>query len=338
MSQGKVTDITSAQQFKEVITSAGASSLVICDFWATWCEPCTQLNQVFSQLAEQNSQATFLKIEAESVPELSEKFEVKAVPFFLFLQNSKSGVKVVDSLEGADAPELVKKVKAHVSALSVNPSTGSDQGKSTSDLNSRLSKLINYAPVMLFMKGKPEEPECGFSSKIVAILKKNNIKFGSFNILTDEEVRQGLKSFSNWPTYPQLYISGKLVGGLDIVKELDEEGELKNMIPPEAAAGSLEDRLKKLIAKENVMVFMKGSPAEPECGFSAKLVEILNKTGVKYGTFDILKDEEVRQGLKTFSNWPTYPQVYVSSKLVGGLDIIKELDEDGSLVSTLEGK
>lgn len=85
-------------------------------------------------------------------------------------------------------------------------------------------------------------------------------------------------------------------------------------------------------------MFMKGDRATPRCGFSRQLVEILNAAGYPYETFDILGDEEVRQGLKTFSNWPTYPQVYVKGQLVGGLDIIKELKENGELPATLQGQ
>jgi len=71
---------------------------------------------------------------------------------------------------------------------------------------------------MLFMKGSPTEPKCGFSKKITALLNTNNVEYQSFDILQDEEVRQTLKTFSNWPTYPQLYIKGELIGGIDIVQ------------------------------------------------------------------------------------------------------------------------
>lgn len=73
---------------------------------------------------------------------------------------------------------------------------------------------------MLFMKGNPTDPKCGFSRQIVALLNEENIQYGTFDILNDNEVRQGLKQFSNWPTYPQLYVNGTLVGGLDILKEM----------------------------------------------------------------------------------------------------------------------
>ena len=86
------------------------------------------------------------------------------------------------------------------------------------------------------------------------------------------------------------------------------------------------------------MIFMKGNRDEPRCGFSRTLIGILNETGLDYETFDIFSDEDVRQGLKKFSNWPTYPQVYVKGDLVGGLDIIKELQESDELISTLKGE
>lgn len=203
------------------------------------------------------------------------------------------------------------------------------------DLNLRLKKLTHAAPCMLFMKGTPQEPRCGFSKQMVEILHKHNIQFSSFDIFSDEEVRQGLKTYSNWPTYPQLYVSGELIGGLDIIKELEASEELDTICPK---APKLEERLKVLTNKASVMLFMKGNKQEAKCGFSKQILEILNSTGVEYETFDILEDEEVRQGLKTFSNWPTYPQLYVKGDLVGGLDIVKELKDNGELLPILKGE
>lgn len=94
-------------------------------------------------------------------------------------------------------------------------------------LEERLKALISSSPVMLFMKGTPSAPKCGFSRKIVEILNQESIEFGSFDILTDEDVRQGLKTLSDWPTYPQLYANGKLMGGLDVVNDMKAEGPLR---------------------------------------------------------------------------------------------------------------
>ncbi len=97
-------------------------------------------------------------------------------------------------------------------------------------LQKKIESLINSAPVFLFMKGTPEDPQCGFSAKVVSILHQLGITFSSFDILSDEEIRQGVKEYANWPTYPQLYVKGKLIGGCDIVVEMAESGELKELL------------------------------------------------------------------------------------------------------------
>ncbi|MBI4152525.1 Grx4 family monothiol glutaredoxin [Candidatus Woesearchaeota archaeon] len=97
-------------------------------------------------------------------------------------------------------------------------------------LKKKIEQLINSNKVFLFMKGTPEEPQCGFSWKVVETLKNLGVKFSSFDILSDEEMRQAVKEYSNWPTYPQLYANGKLIGGCDLVLEMAENGELKTLV------------------------------------------------------------------------------------------------------------
>ncbi len=313
------------QQFEEFLAKAG-KCLTVVHFQAPWSSQCEMMNGVIDELAKEHTHTTFVKIEAEALPELSQKYEIAAVPTILFF---KGGEKV-DHLDGANAPELSKKVQR----LAVTGSPGG-AAESTADLNQRLKRLINAAPCMLFMKGSVQEPRCGFSRNMVALLKEHNISYSTFDILSDEEVRQGLKTYSNWPTYPQLYVNGELLGGLDIVKELAESGELENMCPK---AVTLEHRLKALVNRSPVILFMKGTKEAPQCGFSRQTVQILNESGVDYDTFDVLQDEEVREGLKTYSTWPTYPQLYVKGEMIGGLDIIQELEESRDLVSILTGE
>jgi monothiol glutaredoxin len=97
-------------------------------------------------------------------------------------------------------------------------------------LKDRIESTLGAAPVVLFMKGTKNFPQCGFSAKVVGILKERAVEFRDVNILTDPELRQGLKDYSNWPTFPQLYVKGKLVGGCDIVSSLHESGELKGVL------------------------------------------------------------------------------------------------------------
>jgi monothiol glutaredoxin len=96
------------------------------------------------------------------------------------------------------------------------------------------------------------------------------------------------------------------------------------------------DQIAKDISENDVMLYMKGTPVFPQCGFSAAIVHVLSELGVKFKSVDVLKDAEVRQGIKEFSNWPTIPQLYVKGEFVGGCDIVKEMFESGELDTYLK--
>lgn len=98
------------------------------------------------------------------------------------------------------------------------------------DVNERIQKQLADNPVFLYMKGTPDFPQCGFSAQTVAVLRDIGAEFAYLNIFEDPEVREGLKSYSNWPTFPQLYVGGELIGGCDIALELHKSGELKDIV------------------------------------------------------------------------------------------------------------
>jgi monothiol glutaredoxin len=98
------------------------------------------------------------------------------------------------------------------------------------------------------------------------------------------------------------------------------------------------DRIKDDITQNQVLLFMKGTPVFPQCGFSAAVVQILTQMGVKFKGVDVLADPEIRQGIKEFSQWPTIPQLYVKGEFVGGCDIIREMYEAGELQDFLKEK
>lgn len=186
---------------------------------------------------------------AEEVMDVSEAFNVTAVPYLVLTRNKQ----VLETVSGSDATKvraaIEKHAKSSASAARSNgistipsadntttknlsdyapdasdPSTAPEYSSSAikedkEDLHERLTKLVKAAPVMLFMKGTPSAPQCGFSRQTVALLREKSVKYGFFNILADDEVRQGLKEFADWPTFPQLWVDGELVGGLDIVSE-----------------------------------------------------------------------------------------------------------------------
>ncbi|NND54164.1 MAG: Grx4 family monothiol glutaredoxin [Gammaproteobacteria bacterium] len=97
-------------------------------------------------------------------------------------------------------------------------------------INERIEQQLNEFPVLLYMKGTPDFPQCGFSSQVVGALKQCQKRFAFVNILEDAELRQGLKDYSDWPTFPQLYVKGELLGGCDIVVQMYESGELQKAL------------------------------------------------------------------------------------------------------------
>ena len=94
----------------------------------------------------------------------------------------------------------------------------------------KIKKIIDNNDVCLFMKGTPDSPQCGFSMAVSNVLKHLKVNFNGINVLEDDGLRQGIKEFSDWPTIPQLYIKGEFIGGCDIVKEMFEKGDLKNLL------------------------------------------------------------------------------------------------------------
>ncbi|CDO93348.1 unnamed protein product [Kluyveromyces dobzhanskii CBS 2104] len=241
-----VIDITSQDQFTELTTTKAGDNLLVLYFYTSWAEPCVAVGKVVEALSEErcNKDVVFLSISAEEQVEISELFEVASVPYFIFI---KSGT-ILKELSGADPKEFVSilnqlnpssgdsndsgtansTVDSREEASSAAPGSplgadNDDQEETREQLGERLKKLTHAAPVMLFMKGTPSEPKCGFSRQMVGILREHQIRFGFFDILKDENVRQGLKKFSDWPTFPQLYINNEFQGGLDIIKESLEE-------------------------------------------------------------------------------------------------------------------
>ena len=113
----------------------------------------------------------------------------------------------------------------------------SDEQPDEDDALSRIDRHVSQNTVMLYMKGTPQQPMCGFSAKAASIVSSYGVPFETFNVLEDDEVRQGIKDYGDWPTIPQLYIEGELVGGSDIVAKMHQSGELNDMLT-EAFEGS----------------------------------------------------------------------------------------------------
>ncbi|XP_063541491.1 glutaredoxin-3 [Cydia strobilella] len=213
-----VTNVDSAENFQNLIRSP---TLTVAHFSAEWADQCSQVTEVLKELSKLpeilSSGAKFCICDAENLSEISLNYKVDSVPTVILFKNGSQ----VDRVDGADAAQITSKVKAH-SLGKAAPAISAPQ----QPLEERLKALINKHNVMVFMKGNRDTPRCGFSRTLIQILNGTGVQYGTFDILTDEEVRQGLKEYSDWPTYPQLYVKGELIGGLDIIKELQASGEL----------------------------------------------------------------------------------------------------------------
>ncbi|XP_055379374.1 glutaredoxin 3 [Condylostylus longicornis] len=201
-----IINISKEEEFNNIIKDIKPSCIL---FSADWAEQCHQILEVFSELSTKHKGINFVNIVAEDFSNIALKNQIEAVPTVLFFQNGKT----IDRIDGLDVHTLIVKCKNLV-------------GESKESLEDRLKNLINRAKVMVFMKGAKDAPRCGFSKQLMTILNDTGVAFETFDILSDEDVRQGLKIYSDWPTYPQVYVKGELIGGLDIVKELVSSGEL----------------------------------------------------------------------------------------------------------------
>ncbi|KAJ3572879.1 hypothetical protein NP233_g2790 [Leucocoprinus birnbaumii] len=235
-------EISSTPHFQNLL-SEDLNRISLIYFWAPWAEPCKQMSEVVVELSRKYPTYLFLQVEAEEQDEIAQSFDIESVPSFILLR----GHVLLGRIAGADATGLTQLLQKHASNQAYRPLSHTDQKpaealteahsvapdaiqESPEELEKRLRNLMNQSKVVLFMKGTPDTPRCGFSRKIVGILQGEKIDFTHFDILTDEDVRQGLKKLNDWPTFPQLIINGELVGGLDIVQELVETGELKEML------------------------------------------------------------------------------------------------------------
>lgn len=234
-----VIQITDQDSFTNYTTVEAGLKLIALYFQTSWAAPCKAMNEVFKALSDEpsNHDVLFLSIDADENSEIADLFDVSAVPYFILLQNGT----ILKELSGADPKIFVNALNDYKKTNGSDKAPGEDgddreegededededeeeEEETEEELNERLTKLTRAAPVILFMKGSPSEPKCGFSRQMVGILREHQVRFGFFDILKDTTVREGLKKFSDWPTFPQLYVNGEFQGGLDIIKESLEE-------------------------------------------------------------------------------------------------------------------
>eukprot|EP00483_Globobulimina_turgida_P011512 UN11534 len=217
MAEQKESSLLTVKNEDSFKTSYAKSSFCVLYFWTDWHNSCKQIQSVLSELSYDHKELQFYSINAEQFEDLTSLFNVESVPTIILCKKQTETKR----LEGESIPNTVNTIKQFAnhsqtdSSLILKPNYEEEKEKekekekeSTQQLNQRIAKLIAAAPIMLFMKGTPQEPKCKFSRAIVEIFAQQNVtKYGYFNILNDVLVRNQIKIYSNWKTFPQLYIN-----------------------------------------------------------------------------------------------------------------------------------
>ena len=313
---GKMAGLAEEKDLAPVLREQSFKQVVGLAFVNAGVESCQQVVECLAVLAE-TQPFSYIVIEAGRFPGLVSTYNVTAVPTVLLM----AGLIEVRRHTGGDTASLVDLTTPLCESF---PSVLEDVH---TKLTPNLNRIIKSDHIVAFIKGSPEQPKCKFTRKLVGLLDSAQVIYSHYDILQDDITREWLKRHSNWPTFPQVYIKGELIGGGDVIEQMINQGEFLDVVNKD---------LVELINSSPVMLFMKGTPEEPQCGFSERMVELLRKHQVQFGSFDILRSQSVRERLKTFSHWPTYPQLYVKGELIGGLDIAEQMDRDGELAGALQ--
>lgn len=194
----------------------------------------------------------------------------------------------------------------------------------------KLEELIKTHKFVAIIEGNLNEQSSQESTDLINLLNENQKIFFTANSLNfDEECKSFLKDTFGIDSFKdQLFINGNHIGNTEKFKEWITQNPSEK---PKTEEEILNEKLRALVNKDKIVLFLKGTPDMPVCGFSQRVVDVLSQYNIPYGHFNILEDVSVREGLKKFSNWNTFPQLYVKGKLVGGHDIILELHEDDDL-------
>ena len=252
-----------------------------------------------------NSILSNIKIYSINAELVSTNYMINLVPSLIVLKNNI----VIDRIDGTDAQQTISLIKKHSTSNEFN-----------------LQLLLNSHEILAFINGTPTECT-GDSKKMVDLLSTLNARFATFNINSNESCFNQLKRFSS--SIPLLFLDGFLIGDLNEIVQFNQDGTLVKKL----RIISLNDRISSIIKSSRVLVFIKGTRTNPKCGFSRQICEILKNQDIEFETFDILEDEDVREGLKEYSSWPTFPQLYVDEEFMGGLDIVKEMVKSGQKIA-----
>lgn len=215
--------ISGAQEFQKLksLSESNAQGLVV-HFSANWCEPCASLRALLeSKVNIYKDKAIFADVDCDAHLDICAAEDIDKVPAVVFYRKSSSA-----PLEVAAPVAEVYGAKLEIVEQNLESLFGSKMADYNT-LEDYLNFLVKRPGIVAFITGSPSRPRCGFTEKLCQLLDEVKAKYLYYDVMGNEEVCEGLKAFSEWPTYPQVYVDGELIGGWDICKELMENGALE---------------------------------------------------------------------------------------------------------------
>ena len=291
---------------------------------ASWYEPCGILKDgVFPELAKVNKHIVFSWIDCDQFLDLVDKHQVETAPTVLVFHTNTDDV---EKLVNPSPEELSNKMNELNEAY-----------QSLSGIKLEIESVLNSSPMVAFIKGIPSEPKCKFTRRLLGHFKDLEIEnFKHFNILENQKIRSWLKVYSNWKTYPQVYINGEFVGGIDVVSELVEEGEFIDMVPDSCKKLPPTDMFEQMLASFDVVVLIDGLPDKPNNDASKSLISTLNDNSIKYVTVDFSSlESEVKEHIKSKYGVSESPHIFLKKTSFGNEETLSKVISSGKLDTTI---
>lgn len=295
--------------------------VILCS--ASWYEPCNVLkDNVLPELSKLYKKLVFAWIDCDKFVDLVDKYAVETAPTVLILH--------------PHSDEFSKYVNPSPDVLNDELKKADDLYQSLANISAEIEAILASGPMVAFIKGTPSEPKCKFTRKLLGHFNELELTFKHFNILEDEKVRSWLKLYSNWPTYPQVYINQELIGGVDIVVELIESGEFMDMVPKECKKPSATEMFDQMLSSFDVVVLIEGTPDKPSTEESKSMINTLNTNSIKYVTVDYSAlSEDVKKHISTTYSVTELPYIFLKKTPFGNEETFLKVVQDNALENTI---
>ncbi|KAL4459496.1 hypothetical protein ABPG74_018109 [Tetrahymena malaccensis] len=310
------------------ITLNNFGKLIVITFYADWYDHSVNYVEQIANLQElmQIQDVVFCKCDAEKVPEVANKFQVSMVPTVVLTETRKTTIKKFENEVPAVLFEQIEEANK----------TFKNQFENEKErMYAKIKELLSQPGVLMFIKGTPQEPECKFTRELLGIIESLKIRFRYYDIIADIDMRHWLRHYNKWPTYPQIFIDGKLLGGLDVLKEHIAKNTLE--IPASCKISEPKERLQQIIQEHKSILFMEGTPNDENLSEnSKKFINLLAQAGIRFSVFNLSIDCNLKDYLKeTYKS--TDPYFFAGKQYVGNLEVVIELSKKQELLQKVPG-